>query len=101
MIAAPTKSRAGAWIFICLDYSTLGDILMNRLVKTGVFSVAVLAFLVMGLAAAFAEELQPSIHIPKMRHDYGTVFEQETYEYTFIVQNRGKADLVIDDVKPG
>ena len=44
---------------------------------------------------------QPSITIPKMRHDFGKVFEMEKYEYTFLVRNTGKADLVIEDVKPG
>lgn len=44
---------------------------------------------------------QPAIMIPKMRQDFGKVFEQEKYEYTFVVRNTGKADLVIEDVKPG
>ena len=53
-------------------------------------------------AAAFAQEpLQPKIYIQKMRHDFGKTYERETFEYTFIVKNRGQADLVIDNVKPG
>jgi hypothetical protein len=44
---------------------------------------------------------KPVIEIPKMKHDFGEVFEREKYEYTFIVRNRGNADLVIEDVKPG
>jgi len=44
---------------------------------------------------------KPSIEIPKMKHDFGEVFEREKYEYTFTVRNRGNADLVIEDVKPG
>jgi hypothetical protein len=44
---------------------------------------------------------QPSIEIPKMKHDFGEVFEREKYEYVFQVFNRGKADLVIESVNPG
>jgi Protein of unknown function (DUF1573) len=44
---------------------------------------------------------QPIIEIPKMRHDFGEVYEADKFEYTFIVKNKGKADLVIQDVKPG
>ena len=46
-------------------------------------------------------EPQPKIHIPHVRYDFGKVFEQETYEHDFKVMNRGTADLVIADVKPG
>jgi len=44
---------------------------------------------------------RPIIEIPKMRQDFGDVFERDKFEYTFVVKNRGKADLVISDVKPG
>ncbi|HEU4364928.1 MAG TPA: DUF1573 domain-containing protein [Candidatus Krumholzibacteria bacterium] len=44
---------------------------------------------------------KPSIEIPRMRQDFGEVFERAKYEYSFVVRNRGKADLVIEDVKPG
>ncbi len=44
---------------------------------------------------------RPVIEIPKMRQDFGNVYEQPKYDYTFTVKNRGKADLVISDVKPG
>jgi hypothetical protein len=44
---------------------------------------------------------RPIIEIPKMRQDFGEVFEREKFEYTFAVKNRGKADLIISDVKPG
>jgi hypothetical protein len=53
------------------------------------------------VTAAFAEEPQPEIFIPVMKYDFGDLFEQESYEHTFVVKNRGKADLVIDHVKPG
>lgn len=75
---------------------------MNRTVKNGTMVLLLVSFL-LSFSLVFAQDgqLQPSIFIPKTRHDYGRVFEQKTYEYTFIVQNRGKADLVIESVKPG
>jgi len=48
-----------------------------------------------------ADGIKPQIEIPKMKHDFGEIFEREKYEFTFMVRNRGKADLVIEDVKPG
>jgi len=48
-----------------------------------------------------AQDLQPTIVIPKIRHDFGSVFEMEKYEYDFVVRNTGKADLLIEEVKPG
>jgi hypothetical protein len=74
---------------------------MNRIAKNGILMLVVVAFVMGSLSAAFADELQPKIVIPKMRHDFGKVYERETYEYTFVVRNQGKADLVIDSVKPG
>jgi formate hydrogenlyase subunit 3/multisubunit Na+/H+ antiporter MnhD subunit len=49
----------------------------------------------------FAQDLQPSIMMPSIRHDFGSVFEMDKYEYTFVVRNAGKADLLIEEVKPG
>lgn len=46
-------------------------------------------------------ENKPEIFLPELRYDFGKVFEQEKYEHDFVVKNRGKADLVIDRVKPG
>ncbi len=63
-----------------------------------------LVVLIAVLAASFAfadDELQPKIEIPKVRHDFGKVFEQDKYSYEFTVRNRGKADLVISKVEPG
>lgn len=62
--------------------------------------VSLLAFIAVSMAAA-EDELQPQIEIPKIRHDVGKVFEQDKYEYGFVVRNRGKADLVIEKVDPG
>jgi len=44
---------------------------------------------------------RPIIEIPKMRHDFGEVYESDKFEYSFVVRNKGKDDLVITDVKPG
>lgn len=74
---------------------------MKSIARRGMTLFVAAAVLLGSLAAALAEEPQPEIVIPKMRHDFGGVFERETYEYTFAVQNKGKADLVIDSVKPG
>jgi hypothetical protein len=52
-------------------------------------------------AAKKGSNPKPSIEIPKMKQDFGEVFEREKYEYSFKVFNRGNADLVIEDVKPG
>jgi hypothetical protein len=43
---------------------------------------------------------RPAIDIPRMSYDVGKVFEQKAYEYSFVVRNRGNADLLITDVKP-
>jgi hypothetical protein len=75
---------------------------MFSIVKHGFVVLLIGAVLLGSIAVAFAQEpLQPQIYIQKMRHDFGKTYEQETFEYTFIVKNRGQADLVIDNVKPG
>ena len=76
---------------------------MDRIFKNGVILLLAGSFLLSGLAVVLAQDegLKPSIFIPKMRHDFGKVFEKETYMYSFVVTNRGKADLVIEKVKPG
>lgn len=63
--------------------------------------VCVIAIIASSVAIASDEEPQPSILIEEMRHDMGEVYEQENYKYAFKVKNVGKADLVIDSVKPG
>lgn len=65
--------------------------------------IAAVTVIVVFLAAsmAVAGDLHPSIVVPTMIHDFGQVFERGAYKYTFVVRNRGKADLVIQSVKPG
>ncbi|HEU4928593.1 MAG TPA: DUF1573 domain-containing protein [Candidatus Krumholzibacteria bacterium] len=44
---------------------------------------------------------EPKIDIPETRHDFGRVFERKQYIHDFTVYNRGDADLVINNVRPG
>ena len=75
---------------------------MNDVLKKGVTAVTAVMFLISALAVFAAdEELQPRIYIQKMRHDFGEVFEKASFEHSFIVRNQGKADLLIENVKPG
>lgn len=73
---------------------------MRRTVTSIAATFTVLSILVGSLALA-QDDLQPEIFLPQVRHEFGKVFEQEKYEHDFVVKNRGKADLVIEKVKPG
>ncbi|HEX5131754.1 MAG TPA: DUF1573 domain-containing protein [Candidatus Krumholzibacteria bacterium] len=44
---------------------------------------------------------QPLAELVETRFDFGEVFEQAHYTHVFAIRNRGKADLVVEDVKPG
>lgn len=72
---------------------------------TAVSRLIICALLVLAgyhvLAAAQEQENQPVIVFEEILHDFGTVFEQPSYKYSFVVKNEGKADLLIKDVKPG
>ena len=74
---------------------------MNRIAKSGVFALVTVAFVLISLSTAFADDLQPKIVIPTMRMDFGKVYERDLFEHHFVVRNQGKADLVIESVKPG
>jgi Protein of unknown function (DUF1573) len=45
--------------------------------------------------------LKPVIEIPTTSHDFGEVYKQDKFAHAFTVYNRGNADLVIEEVKPG
>lgn len=60
-----------------------------------------LIFVVSLATAGENEENQPAIYIKNLNSDLGTVFENDSYEFSFLVKNTGKADLVIESVKPG
>jgi hypothetical protein len=74
---------------------------MRRTITSVVALLTVLSFLVGPLALAQDNDLKPEIFVPQLRHDFGKVFEQEKYVHDFVVKNRGKADLIIERVKPG
>jgi hypothetical protein len=44
---------------------------------------------------------RPVMEVPRLNYDFGETFHLEKYGYAFVVRNRGNADLVIEDVKPG
>ena len=43
----------------------------------------------------------PTIIIEEMRHDLGKQYERKVFRHKFKVKNTGKADLMIEKVKPG
>jgi len=44
---------------------------------------------------------KPILDLPRLTYDFGEMFEQKEYAYAFVVRNRGNADLIIEEVKPG
>jgi hypothetical protein len=72
-----------------------------RKTPAGLVVLSVLLTLVSGTAAVADDAPQPSIFIPQVNWDLGTVVEQDHYEHTFSVENHGTADLAIDKVQPG
>lgn len=74
----------------------------NTLYLKGLASaLTIIAVMTGSIPVAGDEGPQPSIMMPKMRYDFGKVFEKEKYAYSFPVRNMGQADLVIESVKPG
>jgi hypothetical protein len=68
------------------------------------FTVAAMLLLLLALAVAGAAQddgRAPVAEISETTFDFGEVFEQDEYRHVFKVRNRGKADLIIEDVKPG
>jgi len=43
----------------------------------------------------------PAIEIPETTFDFGEAFEGVEVEHDFVVKNTGKAELLIDQVRPG
>jgi hypothetical protein len=52
-------------------------------------------------AAPAPGEKRPVIEIPATSFDFGDLYHQDQYTHAFTVKNTGKADLLIEDVKPG
>lgn len=73
----------------------------NRFATLGAGVLVLCAGAIAGVFSQAVAENKPSIEIPRMRQDFGEVFERAKYEYSFVVRNRGTADLIIEDVKPG
>jgi uncharacterized protein DUF1573 len=44
---------------------------------------------------------RPTMEVPRLNYDFGETFHLDSYGYAFVVRNRGNADLIIEDVKPG
>ena len=70
--------------------------------RVSLLSVVLIMTLLVSLAMASDETAnQPVVFIERLVNDLGNVFEQKSYKYTFKVENKGKADLLIESVKPG
>ena len=76
---------------------------MKRTIPAVILTLTVVAFVAGSVVLAQDDDskLQPKMYIAKTHHDFGKTFEQETYEFDFVIRNQGKADLVIEKVKPG
>lgn len=48
-----------------------------------------------------ASGTRPVMEVPRLNYDFGETFHLASYGYSFVVRNRGNADLIIEDVKPG
>lgn len=44
---------------------------------------------------------RPTMEMERLNYDFGETFHLDQYAYAFIVRNKGNADLIIQDVKPG
>jgi hypothetical protein len=70
--------------------------------RVTLLSVIMILTLLASMALASDESTnQPVIFMEKLVNDLGNIFEQKSYKYTFKVENKGKADLLIESVKPG
>lgn len=54
-----------------------------------------------GRRSATTGGTKPVIEILVTTHDFGEVYKTDVFRHAFTVHNRGNADLVIEDVKPG
>ena len=73
-----------------------------------ILSLLVTTLVPMGVLAQRATPKQqppgavvPVIEITNTTYDFGEVYKQDKFLHAFTVYNRGKVDLVIEDVKPG
>jgi hypothetical protein len=47
------------------------------------------------------DERRPIAEFSELEFDFGEVFESAEYRHIFTIRNKGKSDLIIEDVKPG
>lgn len=73
--------------------------MMRRGIAAAVLVAALLALAAVGGAQDGGQ--YPVAEVSETTFDFGEVFEQKLYEHVFVVRNRGKAELLIEDVKPG
>ncbi len=71
-------------------------------------SVAIWGMFVLMLAVAggiraqdIKDERRPIAEFSEFEFDFGEVFESAEYRHIFKIRNKGKSDLLIEDVKPG
>ena len=70
--------------------------------RASFLSVLLITILLVSMATAGDETTnQPVLFMETLVNDLGNIFEQKTYKFTFKVMNKGKADLLIENVKPG
>jgi hypothetical protein len=91
-----------------IQYTKIGQAQFERKVCMRTYAIlfGILLIFMVSVATAVEEkedsqQNQPAIYIKDLSQDLGTIFEQESYKFKFIVKNTGKSDLVIDSVKPG
>ena len=73
---------------------------MRTYVSRGVTLTLLIGF-VLATTVGAQDDNQPNIIIEEMRHDLGKQYERKIFAHTFKVKNTGKADLRIEQVKPG
>lgn len=64
-------------------------------------ALALLAGFVLVSFVMAQDDSEPTIVIEEMIHQLGEQYERETFSHKFKVKNTGKADLLIEQVKPG
>lgn len=75
----------------------------NRFGRNCIVTAGLLVLLLSlaGVGGAQDDGRAPVAEFSESTFDFGQVFEQDEYRHVFKVRNRGKADLLIEDVKPG
>jgi len=72
----------------------------RRFPKTPVLLALWLATAALLWTPAALAKAQPEMVLPETSHDFGQVFEGQPLSHTFVIQNKGKSALKIEDVDP-